>query len=66
MWTDPIVQEIRAGRDAHAAALGYDAERLYQEIKQHEQLAKQQGVQFISLQPRPVRPLPVQTAASAV
>jgi hypothetical protein len=58
MWIDPIIQEIRAGRDAHAASLGYDAERIYAEIKQHEQVAKLQGLKFVTLQPRPVRVLP--------
>ena len=52
MWIDPIVQEIRTGRDAHAATLGYNAERIYAEIKLHEQSGKQRGVKFVTLQPR--------------
>lgn len=58
MWIDPIVQEIRTGRDAHAANLGYDAERIYAEIKLHEQSAKQRGVKFVTLQPRPLAEKP--------
>ena len=49
MWTDPIVQDIRTGREAHAASLGYDAERIYAEVKLHEQSAKQHGIKFVTL-----------------
>ena len=65
MWTDPIVQEIRTGREAHAASLGYDAERIYAEIKLHEQSAKQRGIKFVTLQPRPLAEVPKPAAQAA-
>ena len=55
MWIDPVVQEIRAARDAHATAQRCDADLIYLEIKQNEQQSKQRGVKFISLSPRPAR-----------
>ena len=65
MWVDPIVQEIRMGRDTHAAALGYDAERIYAEIKLHEQSAKQRGVKFVTLQPRALAEMPKREVQAA-
>ncbi|MBE9078405.1 hypothetical protein IQ241_14055 [Romeria aff. gracilis LEGE 07310] len=37
MKDDPIVQEIRAIRDAYAAEFNYNLEALYQDIKKQEQ-----------------------------
>lgn len=37
MWTDEIVEEVRAIREAHAARLGYDLDAIYQDLKEQEQ-----------------------------
>ncbi len=37
MWTDPIVDEIRRGREAYAAKFNFDLEAIYQDIKRQEQ-----------------------------
>ena len=31
-WRDPIVEEVRAARDAYAASLGYDLDRIYDDL----------------------------------
>ena len=35
--TDPIVEEVRRVRDAHAARFGYDLEAIFRDIKEPEQ-----------------------------
>ena len=52
MWKDEIVDELHAMREAHAASLGYDAQKLYEELKAHEQLSRSKGFQFVSYPPR--------------
>jgi len=37
MWTDEIVEEVRAIREAHAARWGYDLDAIYQDLKEQEQ-----------------------------
>ena len=34
--TDPIVDEVRRIRDAHAARFGYDLDAMFQDIKEQE------------------------------
>ena len=65
MWIDPIVQEIRAARDAHAVAQHCDAELIYAEIKQNEQFNKLQGLKYVNLSPRPARTALLRKAESA-
>ena len=36
MWIDPIVQEIRDEREAHAARFGYDLEAIWRDLKEQE------------------------------
>jgi len=36
MWDDPIVEEVRKVRDAHAAKLGYDLRAIYEDFKERE------------------------------
>lgn len=76
---DPIVEEVRQVRDAHAARFNYDLDAIFQDIKERE---KKSGLVFIdgvarqpmpnkSLQPTGVaisvlpdiQPLPVAPAA---
>lgn len=51
--TDPIVDEVRRVRDAHAAKFNYDLDAIFQDIKEQE---KQSGLKFVSYPPRRVVP----------
>jgi hypothetical protein len=46
---DPIVDEIRRVRDAHAARFHYDLDAIFRDIKEQE---KQSGRTFVSLAPQ--------------
>jgi ribosomal protein L9 len=43
---DPIVDEVRRIRDAHAARFNYDLDAIYQDIKEQE---RKSGRTFVSL-----------------
>lgn len=36
MIDDPIVDDVRAAREAHAAAFGFDLEAIFQDLKKSE------------------------------
>ena len=46
---DPIVEEIRHIRDAHAAKFNYDLDAIFKDIKEQE---KKSGLKFVSFPPR--------------
>jgi hypothetical protein len=46
---DPIVEEVRRVRDAHAAMFNYDLDAIFQDIKDQE---KKSGLKFVSYPPR--------------
>jgi hypothetical protein len=50
---DPIVDEVRRVRDAHAAKFNYDLDAIFQDIKEQE---KNSGLKFVSYPPRKVEP----------
>jgi hypothetical protein len=50
---DPIVDEVRRVRDAHAARFNYDLDAIFRDIKEQEQKS---GRQFVSFAPRKVEP----------
>lgn len=52
MWKDPIVEEVRKVRDAHAAEHNYDLQAIYQEIKQEEAAS---GRKFVKLPPKRIK-----------
>jgi hypothetical protein len=61
---DPIVDEVRRVREAHAARFNYDLDAIFQDIKARE---KQSGLKFVggvARQPLPNEPL--QSTAAAV
>jgi len=58
MWEDPIVEEVRKVREEHAASLGYDLEKIFQDLKEREQRS---GRKTVSLPPKP----PFQVAAES-
>jgi hypothetical protein len=47
---DPIVDEVRRVREAHAATFNYDLDAIFQDIKEQEQMS---GLKFASYPPRP-------------
>jgi hypothetical protein len=49
IWIDPIVEEVRKVRDAHAKQFNYDLKAIYSDLKQREQ---DSGRRYISLAPR--------------
>ncbi|MCG6534647.1 MAG: hypothetical protein L7F78_08170 [Syntrophales bacterium LBB04] len=52
MWKDPIVEEVRKIRDAHAAQYDYDLKAIYQAVKQEEALG---GRTFVKLPPKRIK-----------
>jgi hypothetical protein len=50
MWKDPIIEEVRRLRDQYAAQLGYDINRIFQDIQKRQTLA---GKKTVSFPPRP-------------
>ena len=49
MWKDPIVEEVRAIRDAYAKQLNYDLEAIYRDLKEQE---AESGWEVVSLPPK--------------
>jgi hypothetical protein len=52
MWEDPIVEEVRKVRDAHAAQFNYDLRAIYQALKQEE---AESGRKFVKLSPKRIQ-----------
>jgi len=52
MWEDPIVSEIRRGRDEHAARFNYDLRAICEDLREQE---KKSGRKFVSYPPRRVQ-----------
>ena len=57
MREDPIVEEVRKVREAHAAQFNYDLWAIYRDLKEQE---RKSGRAFVSYPPRRVQ-LAVQT-----
>jgi hypothetical protein len=49
MYRDPIVDEVRAARQAHAASFGFDLAAMYADLKRQEH---ESGRTFVSYPPR--------------
>ena len=50
---DPIVDEVRRVRDAHAAMFHYDLDAIFHDIKVQE---RSSGLKFVSYPPRKAEP----------
>lgn len=50
MWEDPIVEEVRAAREAYAKTFGGDWQAMYEDLKCRE--AESTG-ELVSLAPKP-------------
>ena len=53
--TDPIVDEVRRARDAHAAGFNYDLDAIFQDIKKREAECGLVFGQGVARQPAPKR-----------
>ncbi|MBM4035847.1 MAG: hypothetical protein FJ291_29260 [Planctomycetes bacterium] len=63
MWKDPIVEEVRRVRDAHAARFNYDLRAIYEDYKARERAS---GRQYVCLPPkRPASPARVVASAKS-
>jgi hypothetical protein len=54
---DPIVDEVRRVRDAHAARFNYDLDAIFQDIKEQEKKSGLKFVQGVARQPVPIEAL---------
>ena len=61
---DPIVEEVRRVRDAHAARFNYDLDAIFRDIKERE---KQGGLKFVGGVAHQLMPnLPLQPIGAAI
>ena len=60
---DPIVDEVRRVRDAHAARFHYDLDAIFQDIKKREKKGGLEFVQGVARQPMPNQKLQTTRAA---
>jgi len=63
---DPIVDEVRRVRDAHAARFNYDLDAIFQDIKERERKSGLEFVQGVARQPMPNQALQPTGAAISV
>ena len=63
---DPIVDEVRRVRDAHAAHFNYDLDGIFQDIKERETKSGLKFVQGVARQPMPNQALQPTGAAISV
>ncbi len=54
---DPIVDEVRRVRDAHAAKFNYDPDAIFRDIKEQEKRSGRKYVSFADDQVAPNQPL---------
>jgi len=59
---DPIVDEVRRVRDAHAARFNYDLDAIFQDIKEREKKSGLKFVHGVARQPMPNQAQPTGTA----
>lgn len=52
---DPIVDEVRRVRDAHAASFNYDLDAIFKHIKEQEKKSGRQFISGVSRQKLPTR-----------
>ena len=53
MWKDPIVEEVRAIREAYAKQFDYDLEAIFRDLKEKE---AESDREFISIPPKRIEP----------
>jgi len=55
MWNDPIVDEVRRVRDAHAKKFNYDLQAIVADLKKQQNTSKRK---FVTLSPKEPSVLP--------
>ena len=55
MWNDPIVEEVRKVREAHAKKFNYDLQAIVADLKKQQ---KAGGKEFVTLRPKEPTVLP--------
>ena len=55
MWNDPIVEEVRKVREAHAKKFNYDLQAIVADLKKQQ---KATGKQFVTLRPKKPTAMP--------
>ena len=63
---DPIVDEVRRVREAHAARFNYDLDAIFQDIKEREKKSGLKFIQGVARQPVPNKSLQPPGAAISV
>ncbi len=51
VWIDPIVDEVRKAREAHAKKFDFDLKAIVHDLRKHEQNG---GREVVSFSPRPL------------
>ncbi len=55
MWKDPIVEEVRKAREAHAAQFDYDLDAIYRDLKEQENKSKRKFTSYPAKRTVPVK-----------
>lgn len=55
MWQDPIVEEVRQVREAHAAQYNFDLHAIYQALKEQEDQNEREKVVFTARRIPPLK-----------
>ena len=51
MWQDPIIQETRDRRERYAAQFNYDADAIFDDIRERQKESKRKRVKFSARKP---------------
>jgi hypothetical protein len=51
-WVDPIVEEVRRVREAHAAKFDYDLDRIVEDLMRQQEIDKANGIEYVTPKPR--------------
>lgn len=51
-WEDPIVEEVRMIRDAHAKKFNYDVDAIFNDLVNKQALNEKLGFKYVSLPPK--------------
>jgi len=55
MWKDPIVEEVRKVREAHAALFDYNLDAIYRDLKEQESKSGRKFTSYSAKQVVPVK-----------
>lgn len=53
MWKDPIVEEVRAHREAHAKKFNYDLDAIVDDLQRRQVNLRKQGWKIVKPKPDP-------------